>query len=512
MTNEMMMIQFIEILDTLPPVLTSQPSDINTTTDARSCIATVNIEPIEFIDECGSDAQVYIQYENGTLESNGGQIELPDGVHTVTYQVFDVCNNFTEYDIEVSVSDQNAPVVICKQTVSVSLDSEGKADIVAEQINNESFDECSPLEFEIRRVLPGCIEGDTEWSEIIEFCCEDAGNRIMVELKATDDSGNSNTCMVEVVVDDKIPAAMTCIDDMESSCEENFDLDNLRVAFGFPTVGDNCLSSNAVEERVEDNRNECGIGTVVRYFDLRDLNGDIIQTCSQTITFDGLTDLLDGMIIWPENLDTADICQGSELLDPDLLPVQYAKPRLPVGFCNLMGMTKVDEVFTNTEEGDACYKIIRTWKVIDWCNRGDDGEFNNWEREQILKVSNTIDPEFVRCEPIDVESFDAACAKVEITASAEAEDDCTASTSLDYTYRIDFDNDGGFEKSGSGGSVTDSFEVGLHIIEWTVMDRCGNTDQCRQEIRVNNVKAPTPICIDGLSVCLLYTSPSPRDS
>ncbi|MBK8280209.1 MAG: hypothetical protein IPK94_08890 [Saprospiraceae bacterium] len=64
--------------------------------------------------------------------------------------------------------------------------------------------------------------------------------------------------------------------------------------------------------------------------------------------------------------------------DGDLSPDVSGRPQISDDECEQVGVTYTDEIFDigaaggNPEQGlgivpDACYKIIRTWKVIDWC-------------------------------------------------------------------------------------------------------------------------------------------------
>ena len=58
--------------------------------------------------------------------------------------------------------------------------------------------------------------------------------------------------------------------------------------------------------------------------------------------------------------------------------------------CDLIGVTHEDVVFPIVD--GACFKILRTWKVIEWCLYEQYGGIvegiNYWEHTQVIKVVN----------------------------------------------------------------------------------------------------------------------------
>jgi len=93
-------------------------------------------------------------------------------------------------------------------------------------------------------------------------------------------------------------------------------------------------------------------------------------------------------------------------------------------------------------------------------------------------------------------------------------DNCTEDGFFGYQWRLDVgaDNSIDFPASGwySSSSVSPSqvglseFPIGVHRIYWLISDGCGNDATCSQLITiVNEDKAPTPYCIDGLSVAVM---------
>ncbi|NNF36555.1 MAG: hypothetical protein HKN68_20805, partial [Saprospiraceae bacterium] len=505
--NDQIHVQIIEIDDTQAPVITVCPSDITVSTDSRSCMATVELPPIAFEDACDSPVKVNIIAEQGSLnDSNGGLIDLEAGLHTVTYVVTDKCGNSSTCDVDVLVVDEKPPVVICEQDLVVSLGGSGNARLQAIDLDLGSFDECTKLTYEARRMTDACDISGTDWGEEIHFCCEDAGQIVMVLLKVTDKSGNSNECMVEVRVQDKLPPRMECIDDMTINCNATYAMNNLTASFGFPEiVADNCPQNNEIRESFIEDVNQCGIGSIHRTFQLFDGNGVFIQECEQWITIKGDTDSDLFVIDWPDDFTTDDLCSGNDL-HPDNLPVDNGWPIVPDDFCTLMGMDYSDEFYDATTGDEACFKIIRTWKVIDWCNKDDgpNGTFiPKFEWEQVIKVNNTLSPTITGdCSDRVFENLDTDCGDVRVQLSMSGMDDCTPPEDLLIRYEIDEDNDGDVDYTAVADEVDQFFPLGTHSIRWEVEDRCGNITSCEYEFETRNVKDPTPICIDGLSIDL----------
>ena len=104
----------------------------------------------------------------------------------------------------VGVVDDLPPVAICDQRTVVTLSGDGFAKLFANSLDNGSIDNCTLDSFAVRRMTNSCSL-DTSFREYVELCCEDVGDTVMVSFMAVDEYGNSNTCMVQVIVQDKLP-------------------------------------------------------------------------------------------------------------------------------------------------------------------------------------------------------------------------------------------------------------------------------------------------------------------
>lgn len=544
--------QIIEVLDTTGPVVQA-PVDMTISADAQFCLANVQIPAAIITDDCSDLLNVRMQGPFGTIQSNGGFVQgLPLGIHEIVFIATNDCNLMGTDTMIITVQDLQPPVPVCHQSLAIPLNNVGTALIPAYSFNAASQDNCGSVYFKVKRMslpvgysCPNPGNPANQFDDFIQFCCEDIdNNEIMVILRVYDIppvagpvsdlylQGHYNDCMVQVEVQDKLPPQITCPSNLTISCEFPYTEENLEV-FGdvVLTIGDQqliCLDDPGVPGNpglqclgidgiALDNCNvvittssniivnNCGIGSITRTFVATD-DGGLQATCQQIITIVNydLFDLSD--ITWPLDYTTSNVCE-IDSLDPEDLSPPYNIPILNEGPCDLVGATYEDMVFDFSNADQACFKILRTWTVIDWCqiNTPSGGI---WSHIQVIKVMNTVAPVISPIEDIIECSFDPACGGLTLNFYAEATDDCSGPASLTWTYSIDFDNDGSFDfTSGqiTGSSIQFSIDIpiGSHRILYTVWDQCGNITTEEQNVTIESCKGPSAKCIDGLSTNLM---------
>jgi hypothetical protein len=505
--------QLIDIIDDVAPNIPGL-ENITVTTQTRSCSAAVQLPKLSITDNCNDIYKVYINATldgepSGYVGANGGLIELSVGTHSVTYSAFDVCGNSSTMTYRITVRDDTDPVAICDQFATVSLKNNGYTEVTASAIDDGSFDECGAVTLQVRRMEDPCSFGaDTAWYDKVGFCCLDANTTRMVQLLVTDKGGNTNICMVSVNIQDKVVPSMTCPNDMTiENCNFIFDPSPAGsiAAFGGATVIDNCPSNVPPVYTLVDNRNQCGTGEVIRTITLSE-NGVLLQTCTQKITFRNDDPFFinrrnindpDDDVIWPKDYLALGQCSFAGLL-PETLPDSSSVPRFTEDACDLVGMKYEDKIFPFTTNG-ACYKIIRTWTIIDWCQKNDDGTHLTWTYEQEIKVIDNVRPTLT--VPTTTQIFNTSnCTSFEITLAATATD-CTPQNDLRWTYSITKGNT--LIRTGSTRTLTDTFPVGDYRIQFTVEDRCGNLAEGGYNFSVRTTKSATAICKNGLSAALV---------
>ncbi|MDX1683637.1 MAG: HYR domain-containing protein [Saprospiraceae bacterium] len=322
------------------------------------------------------------------------------------------------------------------------------------------------------------------------------------------------------------------------------------------------------EIRVDDRR-ECGQGVILR---------DVIVSYQDAKT-GGVVTFRDRQEIWVIDCDpfyvNADDCFDDEDCiewplfcqqpDPlegcgaDLDPYNNPDLGYPVvangcdDNCALIAIDYQDEYYSI--EDTACFKVIRTWVIIDWCQYDPldqqvrDGDNPNevspgrWEYVQSIVVRDKVDPvvsvEVGDCEPAEKDSLGVCHAHLEICA--EATDDCSPDDWLVYDYKIDAYSDGvgqfgdfdfyvgkltreqaangqvlsqgptDCEQYNQGGycnpfaddptqpfCASGTYPVGTHTFYFFAEDGCGNVVKHTEVIEVLDCKEPTPYCKTGI--------------
>ncbi|HEB62813.1 MAG TPA: T9SS type A sorting domain-containing protein, partial [Bacteroidetes bacterium] len=467
-----------------------------------------------------------------TVYPSGGKYiihNLPKGLARVKYTVTDDCGNTTEKIIFVRVIDNLVPQAVCDEHTTISLNEDGRGYLGKITFDDGSYDNCSDVTFRVRRMTSSCDPSDTQWGDGIHFCCDDVSltEPVMVQLEVTDAEGLKNSCMAQVFVQDKEKPKVFCPTSGEVSCK--FDYSDLSV-FGTvrtsiddvekiyiddPEHGgnhkyfgkdgyatDNCnLTIEELPSRV--NINNCGIGTILRRFRAQDDFGNRSTICTQIIKvidfkpFDPKYDL-----IWPGDY-TINGCLD-ESTDPDNLPVQYGWPIITGDDqCSMIAMDYDDLVFEHID--GMCYKIIRKWSVIDWCQYNQNDPLNTegyWEHIQTLIINDNVDPQFTEgCTPSSLTALGDCKYRVEFNAVAN--DNCTPAEHLRYSYKVQINGDPNDLVTGEGSSFSTILSKGTHKITWYAEDNCGNIGQCSGTFTVKDEKPPTPQCLEGLVTVLL---------
>lgn len=509
-------VQFIKVTDSKAPIVSCSQNYIAFPTDYYSCTGTAIVPPPSLVLDCSSTSfeveykladpfgnpeggdyrRDNISYVNGNAVITG----LPKDTTWVQYIVTDACGNSTVCRIEVLIEDKLDPVAICDEHTVVSLNEQGLATLFATSVDNGSFDNCDVDSMAVRRMADWCgVSGNTTFGRSVIFCCEDlTRNPHMVVFRVWDKSGNFNDCMVSVTVQEKIAPEITCPKDITIDC--GTDRHNLNIV-GRATASNTC--SNVVITYKDDTTSlKCEKGEIRRRWTATSLGG-LIDVCDQYITIVDGNPTTVNSITWPADI-TINGCKAI-----DAHPDFTNKPILPTGPCKNLIAGYTDERFYNV--GGYCIKIIRHWRVIDWClydvnNSNSPGEF---KRDQVIFVRNTQAPIIsnATCATLDTCADDFICS-ANVTLIGVADDDCTDDDKLIWSYRIDYDNDGSYGPVVQGNNASGSFNAGVHKIEWTVADSCGNIATCTKTLRINDCKAPTPVCKTGIISVVMPSSKS----
>jgi len=543
-------IQKIEIADDNDPyVLMPANQTITTNTEAQfqntsfgtiNCGATFSFPVPEMGDACADQLEwdisvmnnyIPIEFINNCDPDNPPFRALPLGENTITYIVYDACGNSDQGTFIVSVVDYTAPVAICQQFTTVGLTYDGRADVFAHSFDSGSYDDCKLDYIEVKRMDDGAgcglSTGDGDvFKDYVTFCCADIGEAVIVQFRVWDVAGNYNECMVEVTVQDKLPPVISCPDDLTVNCDVFYNTAFMGDYFGNATAYDNCEVE--ITEEAEFEIDQCGIGYVLRHFTATDPDGRT-AFCTQRIDFvnndpfyinQAFPEDPNDDINWPLTY------QGTGCMNPaDLHPDVTGWPELLEGSCDLAGATYNDDVFffndSNQDASESCFKIIRHWKVIDWCQKDmyNGSVYMSWYYDQVIMVSDPDGPTITSdCEDKTACTYDPDCLDGYIELTMSATDVCTDADELRWFYKIDYYNDntyGSFDyESGviNGANVqalgednNGEFPIGTHRIYWTVWDQCGNKSTCDYDFTIMNCKQPTPYCLEHIATTLMDT-------
>ena len=442
---------------------------------------------------------------------------LPIGIFNVIYTVTDDCGNSASCTSSITVIDDVEPYPVCDEFTSTSISSDGTARVFASVLDDGSSDNCEIVDFQVAKMTDECGFG-LSFGDYVDFCCDEVNDTIMVALQITDASGNANTCMVSVIVEDKIAPVITAPTDLTIACDTYYDINDLAPfgsiqsdindiqniiindAYNNGIAGedgyfnDNCnatVTSAAVENI------DCYEGSIIRTFTVTDEFG-MTSTTSQSITIQNADYIVESDIVWPMDVDAIG-CQDIES-DTSMTGV----PVLNGATCGAIAFEYYDEVFPIADT--ACVKIIRHWTAIDWCQHNADTGEGYWTDNQIIKLTNNVAPTISNCTDAEICSYDNDCMTADYTFDLSAGDDCTDTLLLQYDWYIDADDNGGSDFSGSTSMIDVTLTHGVHRVYWTVSDACGNVTSCDYLVTVKDCKAPTPYCFSSITTVLMPTS------
>lgn len=322
---------------------------------------------------CDNIKKVTVETPAG-FTTNGGLMPAPGlpigGPYDLIYRAEDQCGNITQFTLTVVVKDKVAPVAVCDKITDVTLSSDGVATVFATTFDDGSHDNCCLDHFLVRKMVDNCDDGhdDTVFGPSVEFCCDDITNSpVTVVFRAVDCEGNYNDCMVDVNVFDKLsPLLVYCPPAQRADCDWYADNVETQLAalagdqdaqsqlldqyFGAPTFTDNC--DLTIKRTFNNNVDQCLDGPITRVWYATDPSNNKSQNCTQTIFIDHVSD-------WAIEFP------ADATVECGTTPPDFGEPKIFNETCELIAVSYQDEVFN--VDPLACYKIVRTWTVINWC-------------------------------------------------------------------------------------------------------------------------------------------------
>jgi hypothetical protein len=496
-------VQVIKILDKLPPIcVSSSDYKIVEYTTSGKCTADYKVPAPNVINECSKwtyTVSYKLKDEFGnpfenpittnvvkSINNDGTYFYtikyLPCDTAWVVYDIVDDCGNASQCFNEIVIKDKESPTAVCDGFTVVTLEDLGFADISAEYIDNGSNDNCSIEKFEIKRLTNNCNKPEElNFGHHVHFCCADVSQTEYqkVVLRVTDKGGNYSECVANVKVQDKIPPKIVAPNDITIQC--GVDYKNLTNTNGRAKSIDNCMATDTF---TDSGSLVCGQGTITRTWKATDKFGNT-ATDIQLITLKDSDPFSEEDIKWPVDLEI----NGCSIADatPAIL---NSRPTYTNVDCADIVMSSKDEVFSID---GACLKILRTWRILNWCTANAQNPSYITHVQKIL-LKNNVAPKFITgCTSQTVTASSTEC-QAYVEHNVTANDDCTPANQIRYTWAFDRDNNGTTEETGSGSFVAKNYPVGTHKIIFKAIDLCDNEGMCMYTFTIKDAKAPTPIC------------------
>ncbi|MFQ5447585.1 MAG: HYR domain-containing protein, partial [Saprospiraceae bacterium] len=461
--------------DITPPTMIC-PGSLSYPTAPGQCDTTITLPIPTVIEDCSG---YYITVSTPGAGAGLTLFDIPKGVYTTTYTATDSCGNFSTCQTQLSIVDDETPAAVCDGYKTLTLPSiTGTATLPAAIFDAGSHDNCSLVGFSVSR--DGNPFGPT-----VDFDCTDVGDSVMVILHVYElvNPSSFTDCMNWVVVQDKTaPIFTNCPDPVTIDC--GTDYSDLSV-FGLPALIDNCGYTLTGDSSIT--INNCGVGTIERNWTAVDPSGNS-SSCSQIITVDNLTPYDGSTIVWPADTTFFDLCVLPGAFDPDSLPPGYNYPAATTTTCEMLAVNYSDQIFYFSFP--SCYKIVRTWSILDWCQYDPaNPSAGVWSHQQVIATMDTQAPQ-VTFVPADT------TVGVNLTCTFGVVD-IPPVTAADCSPDITITNDSPYANS-NGANASGNYPPGVHNVTFTIKDGCGNQTTASMQITVSDLKMPTPYCNSGV--------------
>ena len=196
------------------------------------------------------------------------------GANPVTLTVTDVNGNISTCNATVTVEDNIPPVALC-QDITVQLDANGDASIVASQVNAGSSDACGIASLSVD---PSTFD-----------CSNVAGNT--VTLTVTDVNGNVSSCTSTVTVEDNVAPTAVCQD----------------ITVQLDASGNASIVSSDVDGGSTDNCAVANLSVTPNTFDCSNVGGNIVTLTVTDVNGNSSTCTAD--VVVEDNVAPIALCQ-----------------------------------------------------------------------------------------------------------------------------------------------------------------------------------------------------------
>ncbi|MBP8725937.1 MAG: hypothetical protein KBF37_06225 [Saprospiraceae bacterium] len=238
------------------------------------------------------------------------------------------------------------------------------------------------------------------------------------------------------------------------------------------------------------NTNACGIGFITRTWEVEDPHWNV-HRCSQTITVAAGLAFTSADITWPGYYQIEDC---NPLVDPRNLPYGYDYPRFNRVQCSQPMYSYKDTKYTISQ---GCMKILREWKVIDWCQFVPNAKpvVGLWTYTQVIKLVVNDSSVVLHC-PSDT----IAHARLDCAGQFVKLDSAFANSQCGYPLAVR--NTSPYSR-GKGPDASGEYPLGTTEFYYIAEYGCGKEIKCKVKVTVRGKIGPVPYCLNGLVVALM---------
>jgi len=438
----------ITVFDVEDPVTTC-PADITQTALANACEAVVFADEPTVTDNCsGSAAATYLNDYNNTDDASG---IYPVGMTTVNWTSTDGSGNTSSCTMTITVTDDEAPSVVCPLPVSVGTDAGSCTATVTVGLPITS-DNC------------GVASAINDFNNTSNASDTYSLGSTTVLWTVTDIWGNTDTCsMVVTVMDDEDPA-ISCPTDITTSVDAGSC--GSIVTYTAPAGTDNCLGVTTAQTAGLGSGSLFPIGTTTEEWTTTDGSGNTAM-CSFTVTVE---EDLDPTISCPSNIATnvdAGACGAT---------VTFTTPS---GNDNCPGATTMQTGGLASGDLFPLGTTTQEFTVTDAAGNSASCSFD-------VTVTDNEAP-MLTCPPDQTVSTPSGACDASVTIPAPMVSDNCPGVTYDNTFTGTTDASG-------------TFPLGVTTINWSATDGVGNSSSCLMTITVEDDSLPTISCPANMSV------------
>lgn len=365
------------------------------------------------------------------------------GAIVVDMTAIDNNGNSSSCQATVTVLDTIDPTITC-QNLTVYLDVNGEATITDTDV--------------IQNVWDNCIIASQSISKTT-FTCSDMGNNSVV-VTVTDLSGNSATCTTTVTVTDTLAPTVVCKD----------------IIAPIASNGISIITVNDVVQSLSDN---CGFASVTlsdSIFDCQ-MGGMYNVTVTATDIYSNVSTCIAKVTVVDKPVAK---CKDTTIYIGSTGSFTLTPADLDSGSFYNCGL---DTLFLSKTTFDCSDVGVNYVDVI-----AGDGNGNYDTCTSTVTVIDTIAPKFVSCQCDVIRPATAGKCEAYVTMQCPVivDDNCSNLTVVnDYNGTND---------------ASDTYPVGLTLINWTVTDPAGNTGTYQQVVLIVDTEKPQVTCTPDITV------------